>query len=87
MTSNKTDADERRPREFEKEMFCCVSMCLKKETQQVKITLEADFFKQPFLQLYTKLKGKTHEIKQQKDADASRPRDFERYVVLRVHVP
>ena len=56
------DADESRPRDFEKHMLCCVSMCFKKEKYKVKNTLEAEFIKQPFLQLYAKLKGSTHEI-------------------------
>ena len=61
MESNKTHADESVPRDFDKEMLCCVSMCLK--TNDVKIILEEDFIKQPFLKLYAKLKGNTHGIK------------------------
>ena len=77
MKSTKTDADERRPRNFEEEICCCVPMCLKKRKCKVKITLEADFIKQPFLQVYAKLKGNTNET-QQPDAAESRPRDCEK---------
>ena len=56
--------------------FVACSCALKKKTYKVKITLEADFIKHPFLQLYAKLKGNTHDIKKT-DADESRPRDFE----------
>ena len=68
-------ADESGTRDFEKAMFPCVSMCLKKE-KKVKIMLEEDFVKQPFLKLYTKLKGNTHGINKT-HADTSGTRDFE----------
>ena len=52
------------PRDFEKEMFPCVSMCFKKEIiLKKKNTLDKDFITQPFLKLYAKLKGNTHGIK------------------------
>ena len=53
----------------------------------VKIILEEDFIKPPFLKLHAKLKGNTHGIKQP-HADESGTRDFEKlYVLLRVDVP
>ena len=51
-------------------------MCLKTNTK-VKITLDKDFIKQPFLKLYAKLKGNTNGINKP-HADESRPRDFEK---------
>ena len=57
-------------------LLCCVSMRLKKE-KKVKIMLEEDFIKQPFLKRYAKLKGNTNGIKKP-HADESRTRDFER---------
>ena len=50
-------------------------MCLKTNTK-VQITEDEDFIKQPFLKLYAKLKGNTHEIKKP-HADESGTRDFE----------
>ena len=73
-------ADESGTRDFEREMFCCVSMCLKKETNEVKIILEEDLIKQPFLKLYAKLKGNTNGIKTP-HADESGTRVFEKVIV------
>ena len=56
-------ADERSARDFAKGYVPCVSMCLKKKNNKVKIMLEEDFIKQPFLKLYAKLKGNTNGIK------------------------
>ena len=46
-----------------------------KKRKKVKIILEQDFIKQPFLKLYAKLKGNTHGIKQP-HADESGTRDL-----------
>ena len=73
-----THADQKKkPRDFEKEMCCCVSACIKKEKHEVKVILEEDFIKQPFLKLSSKLKGNTNGIKTP-HADDSVPRDFEK---------
>ena len=75
--NKKQHADESSARNFENEIYPCVSMCLKKEKHQVKITLEEDFIKQPFLKLYAKLKGNTNGTKKP-HADESGARDFEK---------
>ena len=72
---NKPHADESSARDFEKEIYPCASMCLRKK--KVNIMLEEDFIKQPFLKLYAKLKGNTHGIKKP-HADGSGTRDFEK---------
>ena len=54
-------------------------MCLKKNKYQVKITLEEDFIKQPFLKLDAKLKGNTNGI-QKPHADESGAWDFEKEI-------
>ena len=51
-------------------------MCHNKE-KTIKITLEEDCIKQPFLKLYAKLKGKTNGINKP-HADESGARYFER---------
>ena len=65
---------------MKKEIVPCVSMCLKKEKKEVKIILEEDFIKQPFLKLYAKLKGNTNEITKTTHADESGTRDFEKEI-------
>ena len=48
--------------------------------------LEEDFIKQTFLKLYAKLTGHTNGMKKT-HADKSVPRDFEKVISVRVHVP
>ena len=72
----KPHADESGTRDFEKHIVPCVSMCLTKGNYKVKIILEEDFIKQPFLSLYAKLKEHTNGIKKP-HADESVTRDFE----------
>ena len=72
----KPHADESVPRDFEKEIYPCVSMCLKKETYEVKVTFEEDFITQPFMKVYAKHKGNTNGI-QKPHADESGTWDFE----------
>ena len=84
---NKTHADESGARDFEEDMFCCVSMRLKTKTHTVKLILEEEFIKQLILNLYAKIKGNTSGIKTPQ-ADDSGARDVEKDIcVLRVHVP
>ena len=62
-------------------------MCLKQMNTKVKITLDEDSIKQPFLKLYAKLKGTTNAIKKP-HADESGTRDFKTYDLgVRVDVP
>ena len=77
MESKKTHADESGTRDFEKDICCCVSMCLKQN--EVNIILEDDFIKQPFLTLYAKLKGNTNGLKKP-HAHKSGTRDFEKEI-------
>ena len=49
----------------------------KRHNHTATTTLDEDFIKQPFLKLYAKVKGNTHEIKKP-HADESRTRDVER---------
>ena len=67
---------------------CVVAcQCANKKEKKVKVILDEDFIKQPFLKLYAKLKGNTNEI-QTTHADESRTQDFENIdVYVRVDVP
>ena len=60
---NKPHADESRTRDFEKKRFVRACRCaLKKENNKVKIILEDDFIKQPFMKLYAKVRDNTNGI-------------------------
>ena len=56
-----------------------VDVPYKRKTNKVKIILEEDFIKQPFLKLYAKLKGNTNGINKP-HADKSGTRDFEKHM-------
>ena len=75
---NKPHADESSARDFEKEIFrACRCALKKKKNHNVKIILEKEFIKQPFLKLYAKLKGSTNGINKP-HADEWSDRDFEK---------
>ena len=64
-----------------KRRFVVACRCaLNNNKNEVKIILEEDFIKQPFLKLYAKLKGNTHGIKTP-HADKSGTRDFEKEIL------
>ena len=77
----KTHADESSARDFEKGDFSVrVHVPSKIKNNKVKIMLEEDFVKQPFLKLYSKSREILMKF-QKPHADESSARDFEKEIV------